>query len=158
MDETWAHYFDPETKQQSMQWKHHTSPPVVKFHKVISASKVMVSVFGTVKVFFCWLTVTGREADVLVNTVIVTTGLVCKLHEIIKEKRQGKLTQRVLLHHENEPAHTSHVATATIHDCGFELLSHPPYSPDLAPSHFRLFRHLKESLRGRVFERCCLRE
>jgi len=33
-----------------------------------------------------------------------------------------------------------------IHDCGFELLSHPPYSPDLAPSDFHLFRHLKESL------------
>jgi len=39
-----------------------------------------------------------------------------------------------------------------VHDCGFELLSHPPYSPDLAPSDFHLFRHLKESLRGRAFE------
>ena len=58
----------------------------------------------------------------------------------------------MLLHHDNAPAHTSHVATATIHDCGFELLSHPPYSPDLAPSHFHLFRLLKESLRGRAFE------
>jgi len=45
MDETWAHHFDPEMKQESMQWKHPTSPPVVKFRKVISASKVMVSVF-----------------------------------------------------------------------------------------------------------------
>ena len=58
----------------------------------------------------------------------------------------------MLLNHDNAPAHTSHVTTATIHDCGFELLSHPPYSPDLAPSHFHLFRLLKESLRGRAFE------
>jgi len=79
-------------------------------------------------------------------------GLIHKLREVIKEKRRGKLTQGVLLHHDNAPAHTSHVTTATIHDCGFELLSHPPYSPDLAPSDFHLFRHLKESLRGRAFK------
>ena len=81
-------------------------------------------------------------------------GLIRKLREVrlIKEKRRGKLTQGVLLHHDNTPAHTSHVAMVTIHDCGFELLSHPPYSPDLAPSDFHLFRHLKESLHGRAFE------
>ena len=62
------------------------------------------------------------------------------------------MTQGMLLNHDNAPAHTSHVAMATIHDCGFELLSHPPYSPDLAPSDFHLFRHLKESLRGRAFK------
>ena len=57
-----------------------------------------------------------------------------------------------MLHHDNAPAHTSHVAVTAIHDCGFELLSHPPYSPDLAPSDFHLFRYSKESLRGRAFE------
>src|ERR1700759_887103 len=31
MEETWAHHFDRDTKQQSMQWKHPTSAPVVKF-------------------------------------------------------------------------------------------------------------------------------
>jgi len=58
----------------------------------------------------------------------------------------------VLLHHDNAPAHSSHVAMTAIHDCGFELLSHSPYSPDLAPSDFHLFRHLKESLRGRALK------
>ena len=45
MDETWAHHFDPETKQQSKQWKHVTSPTPVKFRKIDSAGKVMASVF-----------------------------------------------------------------------------------------------------------------
>jgi len=35
---------------------------------------------------------------------------------------------------------------------GWELLQHPPYSPDLAPSDFRLFGPLKESLAGIKFE------
>ena len=30
-DETWVHHFDPESKMQSMQWKHPISPPPKKF-------------------------------------------------------------------------------------------------------------------------------
>ena len=30
-DETWIHHWDPETKQESMQWKHPGSPPPKKF-------------------------------------------------------------------------------------------------------------------------------
>ena len=41
-DETLVHHFDPETKWQSMIWKHVTSPTP-------SASKVMRWSFGTVK-------------------------------------------------------------------------------------------------------------
>ena len=39
----------------------------------------------------------------------------------------------------------------TLRHVKFEVLPHPPYSPDLAPSHFHLFGPLKESLRGRKF-------
>jgi transposase len=33
----------------------------------------------------------------------------------------------------------------------FEVLSHPPYSPDLAPSDFHFFPHLKGDLKGTHF-------
>jgi hypothetical protein len=33
----------------------------------------------------------------------------------------------------------------------FEVLSHPPYSPDLAPSDFHFFPHLKRDLKGTHF-------
>ncbi|UYV75085.1 hypothetical protein LAZ67_12002425 [Cordylochernes scorpioides] len=39
-------------------------------------------------------------------------------------------------------------AIAAIYDSGFELLPHAPYSPDLAPSDFHLFPHMKKSLSG----------
>ena len=74
-----------------------------------------------------------------------------KLSSAIKEKRRGKLSHGVLLHHDNAPAHTSAVAMATIRESKFELLSHPPYSPDLAPSDYHVFRSLKDSLRGQRF-------
>ena len=34
---------------------------------------------------------------------------------------------------------------------GFELLLHPPYSPDLAPSNYRPFSELKKMLLGNKF-------
>ena len=46
---------------------------------------------------------------------------------------------------------TSAVATSVADECGYELLPHPPYSPDLAPSNFCLFPLLKEHLSGTHF-------
>jgi len=40
----------------------------------------------------------------------------------------------------------------TVHECGFELLSQPPYFAELAPSGFQRSRYLKKSLRERAFE------
>ena len=34
---------------------------------------------------------------------------------------------------------------------GYELIPHPAYSPDLAPSDFFLFPNLKKDIRGRHF-------
>ena len=58
----------------------------------------------------------------------------------------------MLLLHDNAPAHRSVIAQQTIRDCGFIQLGHPAYSPDLAPSDYYLFRHLKKYLRGIRFE------
>ena len=40
---------------------------------------------------------------------------------------------------------------AKIHELRFELLDHPPYSPDLAVSDIFLFPHLKIALGGQRF-------
>ena len=32
-----------------------------------------------------------------------------------------------------------------VHDCGYELVDHPPYSPDLAPSYYFLFPNMKKN-------------
>ena len=40
---------------------------------------------------------------------------------------------------------------AKLNELGSELLPHPPYSPDLAPSDYWLFADLKKMLRGKRF-------
>ena len=62
-----------------------------------------------------------------------------------------QIKEKVLLHQDNAPSHKSLVAMAAISTACFELLDHPPYSPDLAPSDYRLFPKLKEHLHGKKF-------
>ena len=52
---------------------------------------------------------------------------------------------------DNAPVHTSQHSTAVLDTTGLVVLDHPPYSPDLAPSDFYLFTHLKKHLRGERF-------
>jgi histone-lysine N-methyltransferase SETMAR len=40
---------------------------------------------------------------------------------------------------------------AAIQELDWEILPHPPYSPDLAPSDYHLFRSLSNNLRGAEF-------
>ncbi|EGI69773.1 Mariner Mos1 transposase, partial [Acromyrmex echinatior] len=51
----------------------------------------------------------------------------------------------------NASAHSSAVATAKLVELHYELLPHPPYSPDLAPCDFFLFPNLKKWLGGKKF-------
>ena len=44
-DETWVYHRDPESKMESMQWKHKTSPTPKTFRVEKSAGKVMTAVF-----------------------------------------------------------------------------------------------------------------
>ncbi|CAK1592430.1 unnamed protein product [Parnassius mnemosyne] len=148
MDETWIQHFNPETKQQSMTWKRASSPTPKKFKVSSSAAKVMASVFWDAQ---CIIMV-----EYLENGATITGSYyaeqIRRLREAFKEKRRGKLRAGVLFHQDNAPAHKAAVAMAAIQETGFELLEHPPYSPDLAPSDFYLFPRLKERLRGKKFE------
>ena len=75
--------------------------------------------------------------------------LLRELRQAIKSKRPGKLTKGVLMKQDNAPAHKSLVAMSAAHDCGFELIDHPPHSPDLALSYYFLFPNLKKHLVGK---------
>ena len=80
-----------------------------------------------------------------------TANVIKQLIVAIKEKRRGKLAAGVLLLHDNAPVHKSRVAQAAVRECKFKQLNHLPYSPDLAPSDYYLFRNLKSHLRGTGF-------
>ena len=57
----------------------------------------------------------------------------------------------MLFHQENAVCHKSIATMAKLHKLHFELLLHPPYSPDVAPSDYYLFADLKRMLQGNGF-------
>jgi histone-lysine N-methyltransferase SETMAR len=60
--------------------------------------------------------------------------------------------RRLHLHLDNYRVHFSRVAEQFIAQNHISRIPQPAYSPDLAPSDFCLFGHLKNSLAGRMFE------
>ncbi|KAG5308836.1 SETMR methyltransferase, partial [Acromyrmex insinuator] len=66
-------------------------------------------------------------------------------------KRRGMLTAGVSLLHNARP-HVAASTTALLNQFSWDVLTHPPYSPDLAPSDYHLFTKLKESLAGKRFQ------
>lgn len=146
-DETWVYHKDPESKMESMQWKHQLSPTPKRFKVGKSAGKVMATVFWDEEGILL-LEFMPRKSTITGETYANTLKA---LREAIKEKRRGKLTSNVLLLHDNAPVHMCEKAQTAIRDCGFQQLNHPPYSPDLAPSDYFLFRNLKKFLRGKFF-------
>jgi len=69
-----------------------------------------------------------------------------QLKDILNEKRRGKVTKAVLFLHDNTPAHRALATQKKLAYLGFQRLDQPPYSPDLAPSDYRLFSGLKKTI------------
>ena len=71
-------------------------------------------------------------------------SVLCKLvRTVIRAKCWGKLSKGVLLQQDNARVHTCKVAMDAVEWNGYELIPHPAYSPDLAPSDFFLIQTWK---------------
>jgi hypothetical protein len=70
----------------------------------------------------------------------------------IQLKRREMLSNSVLLQHDNASSQTCVPATSKAAELAFQILPHPPYSPDLGPSNYHLFKNVKQYLRGTHFK------
>ena len=57
-----------------------------------------------------------------------------RLKEEIAKKHLQMKKIKILFHQDDAPCHKSIVTMVKLHELHFELLLHPPYPPDLAPS------------------------
>ncbi|KFD62063.1 hypothetical protein M514_25782 [Trichuris suis] len=147
-DETWIYQYDPESRIQSKQWLPKGSAGPVKFKAERSARKVMATIFrdsdGVILTDF----LEGERAV----TASSYKAVLRKLKTALARKRRAKLHLGVLFHHDNAPAHSSWTVKTVLREFRWEVIPHPPYSPDLAPSDFFLFPKLKKHLKGTLFE------
>ena len=147
MDETWIHHFTPESNRQSAEWHAagESRPKRPKTQQL--AGKVMASVFWDAHgiIFIDYL----QKGQTINSDYYI--ALLERLKDEIAKKRPHMAKKKVLFHQDNAPCHKSMKTMAKLNELGFELLPHPPYSPDLAPSDYWLFADLKKMLRGKRF-------
>ena len=144
-DESWVHHYDPESKQQSKECRHKTSPFPKKFKAFSSARKVLLTIFwdseGVVHSEFL------EQGNNVNSTKYVNTPE--KLKARLRRVRSEKVS---IIHHDNARPHTSLETHTALDRLGLRTLPHPPYSPDLAPSDFFLFPKLKDYPKSSHYE------
>ena len=73
-----------------------------------------------------------------------------RLKRAIAEKRPEYTTRHeaIICHHDNARPHVAIPIKNYLENSGWEVLPHPPYSPDLAPSDYHLLRSMQNALAG----------
>jgi histone-lysine N-methyltransferase SETMAR len=74
------------------------------------------------------------------------SSLLVHLKDILKQKRCGRFTKRVLFLHDSAPAHWTLATQTKLAYLGFQCLDHPPNSPGLAPSDYQFFPGPKKTI------------
>ncbi len=146
-DETWIYQFDPETKHQSTVCVFEGEDPPMKCRRSRSENKKMIASFfmrsGHIELVVL-------EDRCTVNAEWYTEICLDLVFEAVTNKRPATGTRGLLLHHDNASAHTAAQAIDFLAEHGIQLVTHPPYSPDLAPCDYFLFPKCKERLCGQM--------
>lgn len=146
-DETWIYHDEPHTRQSGMEWRKRGEKGPKKPKVRENRGKLMATFFwdcrGVIMIDYLPRGQT-MNGDYYAD-------LMRQLREQIKKKRRGMLAKGVLLLQDNARVHTCNVSKSAIEECGYELIPHPAYSPDLAPSDYHLFSNLKREKCGTKF-------
>ena len=149
-DKSWVYRYDPETEQQSSQWKSPGTPRPKKVRQSRSATKSMLIVFFDIRGIV--------HHEFVHEGQTVNAEFYCnvlrRLREDIRRKRPELwCAGNWLLHDDNAPSHRALVMREFLTHKAITTFPHPPYSPDLAPCDFLLFPKMKLQLKGRRFDR-----
>lgn len=147
MDEIWV-YWENACTHTHRSWRNSTAAPNTEPRRTLTKRKHLASVFWDCKGVIMM--------DVLPNgktlTAIYYCELLDKLKTVLKEKRRQLTTDGSLYFlQDNARPHTANMTMNKLEELGLNLLRHPPYSPDLAPSDFYLFSPMKSALHGKFF-------
>ncbi|CAO4387804.1 unnamed protein product [Caenorhabditis nigoni] len=136
-DEKWIEYDNTVRKRQ---WLSTGEQAKTTPKPEIHGKKVMLCVWWNSKglVYF----------EVLEKGQTVTADLYKRQLDQVQQslRRLGVDTSTTKFLHDNARPHVAKVTQQKIEELGWEIFGHPPYSPDLAPSDFHLFRSMQHSL------------
>ncbi|XP_026825471.1 histone-lysine N-methyltransferase SETMAR-like [Ooceraea biroi] len=142
-DEKWI-FYDNVVRKRS--WCESESSAQRTPKRNIHGQKIMLSVWWDVRGIVYY--------ELLPRNQTINTDLYCQQLERVQTKLKELRPQLVnrkgiLFHQDNARPHVSALTLRKIGELNWELLEHPPYSPDLAPSDYHLFRSLQNFLNGK---------
>lgn len=145
-DEKWILYDNPKRKRS---WVSANEPPLCTAKPGLHPKKVLLCV---------WWGICGIiHFELLERGQTVNADLYCeqldRVNQSLLKKCPAVVNRKgVILQHDNARPHCARRTLDKINGLGWEVLPHPPYSPDIAPSDFHLFRSLQHFLCGKKFE------
>ena len=94
--------------------------------------------------------------ELLPENQTINSNKYCSLLDQLKAALYEKSSElvnrkRIIFHYNNARPHVSLMTRQKLSQLSWEVLIHPPYSPDIAPLDFYLFRSLQNSLNGKNF-------
>lgn len=141
-DEKWILYVNITRKHQWLKSNQHPSTtPKPEMH----ATKVMLSVWWDAKGVVYWQLLPTNEN--------ISAKVYCDQLENLMANIKAKRPEhdKIYFLHDNARPHAAKLTVKRLGEFGWTVLPHPPYSPDLAPTDYHLFRALSNSLRDMTF-------
>ena len=140
-DEKWIHYDNPK-RRATYGYPGHASSSAAAPN--IHGQKIMLCI---------WWDQLGVVYYELLQPNETITGEVyrrqlMRLSRALKVKRPETVARhdKVILQHDNARPHVARPVKTYLETLKWEVLPHPPYSPDLAPSDYHLFRSMQHGL------------
>lgn len=142
-DEKWCLYVNMKNRKEWVD-KDQQATPRVK--QGLHPLKSMLCVWWNMEGIIHW--------ELLEKNNTINAEVYCqqmrRLAEAVRQKRPNARYE-IILQHDNARPHVAKLTKTVIQELGWEVLQHPPYSPDIAPSDYHLFRSLSNALRGVSF-------
>lgn len=145
-DEKWIFFENPKRKKSWLS------------HGEASSSTAKPNRFGQKAMLCVWWDQKGivyfelLKPGETVNTDRYRQQLINLNHALIEKRPEwARRHGKVILLHDNAPSHTAKPVKDTLAALGWEILPHPPYSPDLAPSDYDLFSSMGHALAKQHF-------
>lgn len=146
-DEKWIYFENPKRKKS---WVSPGQPSTSTPKPNRFGKKTMLCIWWDQKgVVYYELLKPGET----VNTARYRQQMINLNHALIEKRPEwARRHGKVILQHDNAPSHTAKQVKDTISALGWEILPHPPYSPDLAPSDYHLFSSMTHALSQEHFK------
>ena len=142
-DEKWVLYVNVTRRHQ---WVDQDADPEPEPKAGLHQKKVMLCVWWDVRGIVYY--------ELLPANTTVTAAVYCDQLERVKaeleKNRPGHRKIRFL--HDNARPHTAKLTRDKLKELGWEVLPHPAYSPDFAPSDYHLFRSLQHFLENKEYK------